>query len=139
MEARWEHFEHKGDIGIRGYGKTPEEAFKMAALAMTAVITDPTWITPEKTVTISSSAEDLEILFLEFLNTILFEMDTQKTLFGKFDVKIEGTNLKATCYGEKINTKKHQPAVEVKAATLCELKVEQQPDSSWIAQCVLDV
>lgn len=139
MHPRWEHFEHKGDVGIRGYGRTPAEAFEMAAIAMTAVITDPTRVAPTQAIEISCEACDLEILFLDFLNTVISEMDINKMLFSRFEVTIGGTSLKARCWGEKINFKKHEPAVEVKAATLCELKVNQLPDSSWMAQCVLDV
>lgn len=36
--ARWEHFSHQADIGLRGLGATPEQAFEQAAMAMTAVI-----------------------------------------------------------------------------------------------------
>ncbi len=40
-EARWEHFPHAADVGVRGFGKTPAEAFEQAALALTAVVTTP--------------------------------------------------------------------------------------------------
>ena len=33
----------------------------------------------------------------------------------------------------------HQAAVEIKGATLTELKVEKQDDGLWLAQCVVDV
>lgn len=139
MQPRWEHFDHKGDIGIRGFGRNPAEAFEMAAVAMTAVITQPEHIDLQEVVEISCEADDIEILFLDFLNTIISEMDIRKMLFRKFEVSIDGNSLKAKCWGEKLNIKKHEPAVEVKAATLCELKVYQLPDSYWLAQCVLDV
>jgi SHS2 domain-containing protein len=38
----WEHFEHKADIGVRGFGNKPAEAFEQAALAMSAIITKQT-------------------------------------------------------------------------------------------------
>ena len=38
--AGWEHFSHVADIGIRGYGKTLEQAFAQAALGLTAAVTD---------------------------------------------------------------------------------------------------
>ncbi len=37
----WEHFSHEADLGVRGYGKTLEQAFEQAATALTAAITDP--------------------------------------------------------------------------------------------------
>ena len=38
-KAGWEHFPHDADIGVRGWGATPAEAFEQAALALTAVVT----------------------------------------------------------------------------------------------------
>ena len=40
VKARWEHYEHGADTGVRGLGATKAEAFEQAALALTAVITD---------------------------------------------------------------------------------------------------
>ncbi len=42
----WEHFPHGADIGVRGFGATREEAFEQAALALTAVVTDPALVRP---------------------------------------------------------------------------------------------
>ncbi|MGB9602970.1 MAG: archease, partial [Limisphaerales bacterium] len=78
-------------------------------------------------------------LLVEWLNAVLCEMDIRKILFGKFEVKIEGDNLFSKCWGECIDVQKHQPAVEVKAATYCQLKVERRSDGIWTAQCVVDV
>jgi len=40
-KKRWEHFPHEADMGVRGIGNSKEEAFEQAAIAMSAVITDP--------------------------------------------------------------------------------------------------
>ncbi len=135
----WEHFEHKGDIGIQGSGATVEEAFEMAAFAMTAVITNPELIDLKESAIVNCSAPDLELLLVEWLNAVLYQMDVKKMLFGKFKVKIDGENLTGNCIGEPIAIDKHQPAVEVKAATYCQLKVEKRPDGIWVARCVVDV
>ncbi len=42
--ARWEHFPHGADIGVRGFGATREQAFEQAAVALSAVITEPAGI-----------------------------------------------------------------------------------------------
>ena len=39
--ARWEHFPHGADIGVRGIAPTKAGAFEQAALAMTAIVADP--------------------------------------------------------------------------------------------------
>lgn len=140
--AGWEHFEHMADIGIRGYGRTPAEAFAQAAVAMTAVITNPAKVRPEQKVEIELERDDdgdLEMLLVDFLDAVIYEMAVRKMLFSRFDVTIEDHRLKATLWGEPVDQERHQPAVEVKGATYTELKVTQTADRHWLAQCVLDV
>ena len=136
---RWEHFPHEADIGIRGAGATKEQAFEQAAVALTAVITEPQKVAPEQKVEITCQASDDELLFADWLNSLLYEMDTRKMLFSRFEVHIEGNHLSGTAWGEKINVSKHTPTTEVKAATYAELSVRQDEDGSWIAQCIVDV
>jgi tRNA nucleotidyltransferase (CCA-adding enzyme) len=38
-----------------------------------------------------------------------------------------------------VDAARHEPAVEIKAATYAELTVTQRPDGAWVAQCVVDV
>jgi SHS2 domain-containing protein len=135
---KWEHFSHDADIGVRGWGKTINEAFEMAATALTGVIADVKNINAAQSVTISCSAPDIEILFVDWLNTIIYHIETQSMLFSQFQVEIKDLQLNAILTGELIDREKHRPAVDVKGATFTELKVQQQNDL-WVAQCVLDV
>jgi len=59
-------------------------------------------------------------------------------LFGDFAVEIEGAELRATAYGEPVDVGRHEPAVEIKGATLTALQVAECPDG-WRVQCVVDV
>ena len=137
--ARWEHFAHDADIGVRGIGGTKEEAFEQAALAMTAVVTEPEGVKPQELVEMTCEAPDDELLFVDWLNAIVFEMATRHLLFSRFEVDIEGSRLRGRAWGEKVDVPRHQPAVEIKGATLTCLKVEQHPHGGWLAQCVVDV
>ncbi|MCS6877403.1 MAG: archease [Geminicoccaceae bacterium] len=139
MAGRYEHFVHGADIGVRGIGPTVEEAFVQAARALTAVMVDPDRVTPREPVAIAASAPDLETLLVDWLNALLFETATRHMLFGRFAVRIAGDRLEATAWGEPIDPLRHQPAVEVKGATMTELAVRRLPDGSWLAQCVVDV
>lgn len=134
----WEHFLHIADIGVRGYGANKEEAFEQAALAMTAVITDPAAISPKRRLDVDCEAPDDELLFVDWLNAIIYEMAVRKMLFSRFHVQLTGLRLKGTIEGEKIDHAKHKPAVEVKGATYTALRV-YQTKNIWIAQCVVDV
>ena len=136
---RWEHFAHDADIGVRGHGPTKATAFEQAALALTAVITDPGQVRVEQAVPIACAAPDDAILLVDWLNALVLEMATRGLLFGRFEVRIAGRKLVATAWGEPLDRKRHAPAVEVKGATLTSLRVAQEPDGSWVAQCVVDV
>lgn len=136
---RWEHFAHDADIGIRGIGRTPAQAFEQAAIAMTAVICEPSRIAPRHSVEIASEADEPDLLFVDFLNELVLEMATRGMLFGRFEVTIEGKRLRAVARGEDVDPARHEPAAEVKGATFTELRVTRDDGGIWRAQCVLDV
>jgi hypothetical protein len=39
-QPHWEHFPHKADIGVHGFGANREQIFEQTALALTSVIVD---------------------------------------------------------------------------------------------------
>jgi SHS2 domain-containing protein len=138
-DSHWELYSHPSDIGIRGFGPTREEAFAQAAMALTAVIADLEKVQPSRAVDIECREEDDELLFINWLSSLLYEMDTRGMLFSRFEIEpIEG-GIKARAWGEPVDVAKHEPAVEVKAATYADLKVEQGSDGTWVAQCIVDV
>lgn len=135
---RWEHFEHQADIGVRGIGSTPEEAFEQATLAMCAIITDLSLIVPNDVIDVVCEEPDQELLLADWLNAIIFEMSTRKMLFSQFEITINNGRLTARARGETVDVIRHHPAVELKGATYTELSVYER-NSEWIAQCVVDV
>ena len=136
--AAWQHFEHGADIGVRGRGATREAAFEQAALAMTAVVADPASIEPRDAVAIACSAPDDELLLVDWLNAIVYEMATRNMLFSRFEVGIDEGTLNGHAWGEPVDVARHDPIVEIKGATLTSLRV-RHADGEWIAQCVVDV
>jgi tRNA nucleotidyltransferase (CCA-adding enzyme) len=138
ISPHWEHFEHQADIGVRGFGNTPAEAFEQAALALSAVITDLSLIDPREEINVVCEEADQELLLADWLNALVFEMSTRKMLFSRFEVFIDNGKLKAKAWGELTNVKRHQPAVEIKGATYTELSVRKSQEQ-WVAQCVVDV
>ena len=138
-KLEWEHFAHEADMGVRGFGAAKAEAFERAALALTAVITDPTRVQPAEVIDISCEAPDDELLFVDRLNALVYEMSTRNMLFSRFEVHLEGQKLNGKAWGEKVDVVRHQPAVEVKGATYTALRVSQDEDGNWRAQCVVDV
>ncbi len=137
--GHWQHFAHGADIGVRGHGATQAEAFAEAALGLTGVVTDPAGVRPLRTESLQCEAPDSELLLYEWLNALVFQMSTQRSLYSKFDLRIRGLRLEATIEGEPVDVARHEPAVEVKGATMTELAVRQDEAGDWTAQCVLDV
>jgi len=140
-ETGWEHFPHAADIGVRGWGPIVSAAFEQAALALVAVVSDLNSIRPETIVEIRCEAPNFELLFVDWLNSIVFEMATRNMLFSEFHVTFEGDTPRLTGWarGESIDPARHAPAAEVKGATFSELEVARSADGRWQAQCIVDV
>ena len=137
--SHWEHFPHGADIGVRGIGRTKAEAFEQAAVALTAVITDPAVVIARREVAIECEAADSEVLLVDWLNALIYEMAVNGMMFCRFAVRLEGNRLHGMAWGEEVDIARHEPAVEVKGATYTSLFVGQNPDGAWVAQCVVDV
>src|SRR3989338_6926189 len=115
--ARWEHFPHQADVGVRGLGATLEQAFEQAALALTAVITDPADVAPRALLRLSCAAPDAELLLVDWLNLLIYQMATRNMLFGRCAVQREESRREAQAWGETSERARHQPAGEGKGAT----------------------
>ena len=137
--AGWQHFPHMADIGLQGDGATPAEAFEQAALALTAVITDPATVQPRTVVELDCAANLPELLLVDWLNAWIYEMTTRKMLFSRLEAKLDAAGLHGIAWGELVDRARHQPAVEFKGATYTELAVWQDADAIWHARCVVDV
>ena len=137
--AAWETFAHASDVGVRGRGATLERAFENAALALTSVVTDPARVAARESVRIECEAPDLELLLVDWLNAIVYAMSARGMLFSRFRLELDGTRLSGEAWGEPLEAARHEPAAEVKAATLSGLEVSRGEGGTWTAQCVVDV
>ncbi len=79
------------------------------------------------------------------MQELVFIKDTEQLLFKKFKIKIkknEMYELKATCYGNKIDAKSQKLLADVKAITMHEFKVWQEKEKSksfWKARVIVDI
>ncbi len=146
MESVWwrentmlyETFDHRADIGVRGYGKSAEEAFENGTKALFSVMVDLKDVKPEEREDVSCEASDPEMLFVEWLNSLLSLSHLSDKLFCNFKVRIEGNRLTGSAWGERLDKEKHHMMTEVKGATYSMLKVGREGDV-YIAQCIVDV
>jgi tRNA nucleotidyltransferase (CCA-adding enzyme) len=141
MNSKREGYElipHGADVGIRGWGPSPDDAFAQGATALTSVVTDPGRVRQLTSVKITCAAPDIVVLFVDWINAIILEMDVRGMLFGRFEVTLSGLSLDATIWGEAVDRARHEPAAEPKGATYTLADVSESA-GIWTAQCVVDV
>ena len=138
-ERGWSHEPHDADVRLRAWGPTSAAAFEEAATAMTAAVCDPRRVRARSAVRISCTAPDPELLLVEWLNAVVYEMATRGMVFGRFDVIIDDHQLQAIARVEALDRARHRPAAEVKGATYTALEVGRRDDGTWVAACVVDV
>ena len=139
----FETFEHQADVGVKGIGIGIEEAFQECAKAMFSVEVNLEKVNPKKSIKIKCSAKNQEELLVEWLNALLAQSSIKEIVFSEFKVMITkeplGFMLEGEAKGEKLD-KKHEPKIEVKAATYSQVRVYHDEDvDKWIVQCIVDV
>jgi len=138
----YELIEHTADIGIRVRAKDLKELFRNTALAMFEIMAEEkSSVTrhqsPVKRIMIKQKAQDLEELFVNWLNELLSLSSTKELIFSDFKInKLDKNNLEAEAEGEDI--KNYKVNMEVKAATYHQLKIEDKGDF-WQAEVIFDV
>ncbi|MCX5701582.1 MAG: archease [Candidatus Omnitrophica bacterium] len=139
MKKNYELIEHTADISIKVKGKDLSELFKNSALAMFDIIAEKKEPNLKKKIKIriEQKADDVEELFVNWLNELLSLSAIKELIFSDFQIKkIDNNTLKAQVAGEDI--KNYRVNTEIRAATYYELKIEEV-ESGWQAQLIFDV
>ena len=135
----YELLDHTADIGIRVKAKTVGQLFQDAASAIFDIIAEKKNSRPgtRQTITIRQRAENLEELFVNWLNELLSLSAARGVIFSRFQVKRIGPRaLEASAGG--IGIENYRVNTEVKAATYHRLKVEKIK-GGWQAEVIFDV
>jgi len=141
--GRFEFLEHTADVYIRAHGKTMEEAYENAALAMFEVMTDTDKISQMQEETLDVEAEDQYALLYNWLEALLVKFETDNMLYSKFQItNWEETNetfkFKARIWGEKYDPQKHPQKVGVKAVTYHRMVIIRERDRV-VLEFILDI
>jgi SHS2 domain-containing protein len=138
-KGKFEYLEHTADVKFRAFGKTLGEAFENSALAMFDVMFSGK-VAGKIKKKIKVSGEDNESLLYNFLEELLFLLDTENFFLADCKVKIKegkkGKELEAELKGD--NVKNYETNIDVKAATYNEMFVKQE-GKKWVCQVVVDV
>jgi SHS2 domain-containing protein len=139
----WSHFPHGADIGVEGRAPTLEGALEEAARALTAIVIEPGTLSDRDQVEIACEAPDEELLLVDWLNAVIFEMSTRRMAFGRFEVQVGRGGGKLTLHakarGQAVDPERQELDVEPKGATYTALRVRREAGGAWVARCVVDV
>jgi len=135
----YELIEHTADIGIRVKGRDLKDLFCNAASAIFDIIAEkkPSRSGARKTIAIKQKADNLQELFVSWLNELLSLSAAKGIIFARFQIKkLSNRALEALAAGA--GAENYRVNTEVKAATYHQLKIEKE-NSGWLAEVIFDV
>ncbi|MGA2675384.1 MAG: archease [Methanobacterium sp.] len=137
---KYEFFDVTADVGYKAYGKTLEESFENAALALFEVMTNTSKVKCIVESKISIESEDLFALLFDWLSELIFLHDSEFLVFSRFKVKIvkskENYRLNAVVCGEAFDLMIHESREDVKAATYHLMDIKEE--NGYMVQVILD-
>lgn len=132
---KYKFLEHTADIKFQAFGSTIEKAFENSALAMFNAMSDDK-IKSVKKKKIKVQGKDNESLLYNFLEELLFLLDTENFFLSRIKVKIKDLSLTGEVFGD--NVKNYETKVDVKAVTYNQMFVKKL-GNKWVCQVVIDV
>jgi SHS2 domain-containing protein len=135
-------FSHTGDIGLTLSGRSLDQLFADAAVALTDTITDHGLVAARQSVQVALRSRAVDLLLVDWLNDLVFRFDTEGLLVAHARVAVEAEggewSVHGAVEGERLDPARHPVKVVVKAATYHALEVGRSGDG-WHATVVLDV
>ncbi len=126
---RYRILPHTADGKFRAFGRTLEEAFANAALAMASLMWDWDKVEPKLALPVRLEARDREQLLVKFLGEALYFLDTRRFLLASVEgLSIRGTpggwTLEAVFRGDTYS-ERYEIHGDVKAVTYHEMRIEE--------------
>lgn len=132
----FEILEHTADVGVRGWGKTLEQAFAQATRGLLDIV--GVWKPgPGERESIHVQAHDLGALLVDWLGEILYLQDTRDVVVGGLEVSSVDDG-RAVGWVELAPRPNEIEGTAVKAITYHQLEVAER-DGGWVAQVFLDI
>jgi SHS2 domain-containing protein len=135
----FEILEHPADIGFRAWGRTCEELYENAALALFSLACDLETVKEKEARAIEVSGSEPETLLYTWLAELLAVSEAERIVFGRAAVSSTSADrVLATVYGEPFDRQRHRSGTHIKAVTFHQLRIEQSAEG-WCAQVFLDL
>jgi SHS2 domain-containing protein len=135
----FEILEHPADVGFLAHGRTLEELFANAALAMMSLGWELDAVEEKEHREIEATGEDTETLLYDWLSAILAVADAERIVFRRFEVSdLSNGRAKGLAWGEPFDNSRHRALTYIKAVTLHQFEVKES-ERGWTARVYVDV
>ena len=135
----FEFIDHTADAGIRVEAPTVEDLFEIAGLAFSELVTNVDSVERKVERRFELQEDDLETLLVSWLQELLYLLDTESLVFGRFQVKLDNLSLEAVAWGDVFDPNLHTMKTEIKAVTYHQLEVTKKNDQGWETQVIFDI
>lgn len=131
-----------GDICFEAEGESLEELFTNAGFAVEVSMVKLETVQEKDSKEFKLEHEDLDRLFIDFLDELIFLKDTEGFLVKRFELGLSESDgkqiLDARVHGEEIDVDKHELEHDLKAITMHMFKFEKT-DKGFYARVVIDI
>ncbi len=135
----YEHFPHTADLGLRVMAPDLETLFVEAARGLSAmVVPDLDTVRPLQSRQFEISGSERDYVLFDWLNELLYVLDTEHLLFSQFVVRLSDSGLTAEAQGEPLDPARHRLEHEVKAITYHRLTLRSTEDG-FLAEVIVDI
>ena len=119
---------HTSEAGFEAFGKDLNEVFVNSGIAMINLMTDSKKIKSKSSKRVAKRAKDVKGLLYDFLDELLFLLETKGFLVGKIENMVvdgdkEGLQLHCILFGD--NYKNYEVETHIKAPTYYDMVVEK--------------
>jgi len=131
------------DVAFEAWGASLPELFIAAADAtVNVMIRELSMIQPRERRQLRLEDEDADMLLFQFLQEMIFFKDAERLLLRVREIEIVRQEhryvARANAYGERIDARRHELIVDVKAVTLHRFSLTPTA-SGWKVEVILDV
>ena len=134
---KFEFLEHTADVKFRAYGKSLGEAFENAILAFADYVGKSKEIEKTRRKRIEVKGDDKKSLFYNFLEELIYLLDTEGFVVSSGKVEVKGNELVAFLEGDDVAN--YDGLEHVKAPTYAEMRISKKDAKRWFVQAVVDV
>lgn len=129
--CEYEYLDHTADVQIHAWGRTLEDAFQNAGLALFNYMVPLQCVEVDESLTrsIAVGGQDLESLLFAFLDELLFVFSTELLVFKHIQIDQMSHSdwcITATGRGEVLDRSRHETGTEVKAITYSAMRIVEE-------------